>query len=99
MGKSKMLATFKLDPDNYHFRVAGEGEMVRGVVGGSLVNATGGFINSSGKTASRYYILFYVPEAAAKLFELSPEAFLEIVFSAESREEFGVEELVIKLHE
>lgn len=98
MSKAMMIARFRLDPNNTHYKVWGEDDMVRGTVGAELSMTTGGFVNNSGELgeSGRFFVLFGVCDAAAKLFDVNPDEFVDTVFSSENQKEFGIIDLTIE---
>lgn len=98
MGNPMMIARFSLDPHNTHYKTWGENEMIEGTIGGSLSFLTGGFVNSSGEIgeSGRYYVLFGVCEAAAKLFDVDSVEFVETVFPATKQKQFGISNFTIE---
>lgn len=96
-----MIARFSLDPQNTYYQAWGENEMIEGTIGGSLSFLTGGFIESSGELdeSGRYFVIFGVCEAAAKLHDVAPHEFMETVFPTTKQEQFGILDLTIQLRE
>jgi hypothetical protein len=99
MDNHQMIAYFNIDRDSEHCRTWGERHVVQGTVGATLASATGGYVNNFGRAGAsgRCFILFGVSKTAAALFTLSPDVFMETVFSEESQKRFGILDLTIKL--
>ena len=96
---NRMIAYFNIDRGSEHYKSWGERHVVSGSVGATIASATGGYINNFGKAGldGKCFVVFGVSKAAAKLFEISPDDFMETVLSEESQKRFGILDLTIKL--
>lgn len=99
MNDNQMIAYFSIDLDSEHYKAWGERHVVKGTVGSTLASATGGYVKSSGRLnlSDKYFVLFGVSQASAKLFGTAPEVFMETVFSEDSQKKFGILNLTIRL--